>query len=99
MAFALRPSCSQDTDPSELRSRGLSTLAAVRRRSTTLKLACQIIGPHTHIPTNRYLPHYYLETVQDGTQVKTEIYTEDIHTISISAPAKQHKELPPTLLA
>ena len=87
MPLVLRPSCSQDTDPSELRSWGLSTPAAVRRRSTTLKLPCQIINPPTHTPTNRYLLHYYFEIVQDGTQVKTAIYTEDIRTSSISAPA------------
>ena len=92
MPVVLRPSCSPDQNPSELRSRGVSTSAVVRQRSTTLKLPCQVINPHTHTPTNRYLLHYYFEIVQDGTRVKTAIYTEDIRTSSISAPSAPFRQ-------
>ena len=85
MPLVLLPSSSPDQDPSKRPSWGLSTQASVRRRSTTLKLPIQIISPKTHPPTNRYLLHYYFEIVQDGTQVKTAIYTEDIRTTNIPA--------------
>ena len=66
--------------------------ASVRRRRVLLKLPTDIYDPTTQTHTNRYLLHYYFEIIQDGTQVKTMSYTEDVRAsgpVSTDVPTRQ----------